>query len=143
MLKKAGFLWTDHLQTIDYDNDVTLDDIETVGFNNNTQMADLNGIHEMELKRTSATQQTAKTFIKKYKDLKKREEFFNYNKLNKKQWKIKDDVVFIKQTPVHPRDRFQKLATIKKKKAEGEEVNFIKQIPVHSRDQKKKKTWTC
>ena len=102
MLKKAGFRGTDYLQTIDYDNDVSLDDIETVGFNNNTQMADLNGIHKIELKRTSATQQTAKTFIRKYKNLKKIEEFFDCNKLNKKKRKNKDGVVFIKQTPVHP-----------------------------------------
>ena len=35
-LKKAGFLGTDDLQTIDCYNDVTLDDLENIDFNNDT-----------------------------------------------------------------------------------------------------------
>ena len=54
----------------------------------------------------------------------------SYGRLNNKS---KDDVVFIKQTPVHPRDRLKKLA------AEGEEVKFIKQVPVHPTDRLKRK----
>ena len=53
-----------------------------------------------------------------------------YGRLNNKS---KDDAVFIKQTPVHPRDRLKKLA------AEGEEVKFIKQVPVHPTDRLKRK----
>ena len=69
-LKKAGFLGTDDLQAIDYNNDVSLDDIETVDFNDDTQMADLNDIDKVDLKKNSATQQTAKKILKieKFKD---------------------------------------------------------------------------
>ena len=35
-LKKAGFLWTNDLQTIDCYIDVTLDDLENIDFNNDT-----------------------------------------------------------------------------------------------------------
>ena len=35
-LKKACFLGTDDLQTIDCYNDVTLDDLENIDFNNDT-----------------------------------------------------------------------------------------------------------
>ena len=56
----GGFLGTDDLQTIDYNNDVTLDDLKTIGINNNTQMTDLTDIDKTVLKETSPTQQAAK-----------------------------------------------------------------------------------
>ena len=59
-LKKAGFLGTGNLQTIDYNNDVTLDDLETICFNNNTQMTELTDIDKIDSKKTSAIQQAAK-----------------------------------------------------------------------------------
>ena len=40
---------------IDYNNDVTLDDLETIDFNNDTQMTDLTDIDKIDLKKTSAT----------------------------------------------------------------------------------------
>ena len=43
-----------------------------------------------------------------------------------------DDIVFIKQVPVHPRDRLKKLASAKEK------VELIKQVPVHPRDRLKR-----
>lgn len=60
-LKKVGFLRTDNWQTTDYNNDVSVNDIETVDFNNNTQMRYVN---DVDLKRTSVTQQAAKKISK-------------------------------------------------------------------------------
>ena len=56
----------------------------------------------------------------------------NYSNLNKKR--KDDDIVFIKQVPVHPRDRLKKLADI------DEKVEFIKQVPVHPRDRLRRAT---
>ena len=56
---------------------------------------------------------------------------FNYNKLSKKS--NNDDVVFIKQVLIYPRDRFEKLEAIDGK------VKFIKQVPVRLRDRLRKK----
>lgn len=61
MAKKTGFLGTDNLQTIDYNNDVRINKLETVDSNNNTQMTDVN---DTDLKKTSTTQQTAKQLSK-------------------------------------------------------------------------------
>ena len=41
VLKKAGYLGTDDLETINYSNDTPMDDLETVDFNNDTEMSDL------------------------------------------------------------------------------------------------------
>ena len=127
MVKKVGFLETDNLEAIDYNHDVILDDIATVGHKNDTHPNDLNNdIEKIDLKKTSATQKAAKKVIKKYKNLKRKGQHVNYSNLNKKR---KDDgIAFIKQVPVHPRDRFKKLAVI------DEKVEFIKQVPVHPRD---------
>ena len=74
-------------------------------------MADLNDIDKIDLKKTSATQQTAKKIIKKCKNLKIKGEYLGYNKLNKQG---KYDIVFIKQAPVLSRNRLKKLAAIRK-----------------------------
>ena len=42
---------------------------------------------------------------------------------------MEDDVIFIKQVPVHPRDRLAR-ATQKK---QTNEVTFMKQVPFHPR----------
>ena len=59
-LKKADY----SKKRIDYNNDITLDDLETIDFNNHTQMTDLTGIDKIDLKKTSATQQAAKKIKK-------------------------------------------------------------------------------
>ena len=58
-LKKASFLETDNLQTIDYNNDVTRY-LETVDFNNKTRMTYLTDIDKIDFKKISGTQQAAK-----------------------------------------------------------------------------------
>ena len=46
--KSAELLGTDDLQTIDYNNDVTLDDLKTIDFNNDTQITDLTSIDKRD-----------------------------------------------------------------------------------------------
>ena len=68
MLRKAGFLGTDNLETIDYNNDTNindLDDVETVHYNNDTNVNDLDNIN---LKKSGA-QIAAKKIIKKYRNM--------------------------------------------------------------------------
>ena len=40
-LKKAGYLETDDLETVDYNNDINLDDVQTADYNNDTQLDEL------------------------------------------------------------------------------------------------------
>ena len=74
------------METIDYNNDVNLNDLETVDYNNDTQLNELaNEIEQANLKTASAKQKPTSKIIKK---------LFNYNKLNKKS--KNDDIIFIK-----------------------------------------------
>ena len=66
-LKRAGYLDTGDLQTIDYNIDtnvIDLDDVDTINYNNDTSVSDL-----IDLKKTSGTQLAAKKNIKKYRNL--------------------------------------------------------------------------
>ena len=120
---------------VDYNNDVSLDDVATVDHNMDTQPNQLdNGIEKIDLKNTSkntVSQKTAKIIVKRYRNLKRKIQLVNYSKLKKSKY---DDIVFIKQVPVHPRDRLKKLA------AAEEKVEFVKQVLVHPRDRLKKLT---
>ena len=61
----AGFLGTDDLETIDYNNDTNitdLDDVETINYNDNTNINDLDIVN---VKKTSGAQLVAKTIVKK------------------------------------------------------------------------------
>ena len=72
-LKKAGFLGTDDLQTIDYNNDTNkndLDDVETINYNNDTNISDLDNIN---LKETSGAQ--VKKIVKKYRHLPRKQPY--------------------------------------------------------------------
>ena len=65
-LEKAGFLEKNYLETINYNNDVNLDDVATVDYNNDTNPSNLNNdIEKMDLKKKSATRNAAKEIIKK------------------------------------------------------------------------------
>ena len=64
MAKKGRFPWNRRLQTIDHNNNVSVNDIETADFNNDTQMIDLNDIDKINLKKTPATQHAAKKLSK-------------------------------------------------------------------------------
>ena len=120
---------------VDCNNDVSLDDVATVDHNMDTQPNQLdNDIEKIDLKNTSKntlSQKTAKIIVKRYRNLKRKIQLVNYSKLKKSKY---DDIVFIKQVPVHPRDRLKKLA------AAEEKVEFVKQVLVHPRDRLKKLT---
>ena len=112
---------------------ISLNDVATVNYNMGTQPNKLdNDIEKTDLKNTSKntlSQKTVKKIVKKYRNLKRKPQLANYSKLKKSK---DDDIVFIRQVPVHPRDRIKKLTTAKEK------VEFIKQVPVHPRDRLKK-----
>ena len=81
---------------------------------------------------TSFAQQKAKRIIKKHKNLKRKAE-----KINQKTKKRKDnDVICVKQVPLHPRERLAR----KTRKQKDEDVIFGKQVPLHSRERLNKKT---
>ena len=69
----------------------------------------------------------------------------------KRNWKVKteittpEDIIFIKQVPVHPRDRLKRKRKIKlenydnlTKKSKGSNVTFVKQVPLHPRESLKR-----
>ena len=89
-LRRAGYLDTDNLQTIDYNNDTNiadLDDLQTIDYNNDTNVADIDDLETIDynndtsvgdfnnLKNTSGTQLAAKNFFKKYRNLARRKPY--------------------------------------------------------------------
>ena len=67
--RKARFLGTDDLETIDYNNDTNVndfDDVETITYNNDTN---INNLDNVNLKKTSGAQIAAKKLIQKYRNL--------------------------------------------------------------------------
>ena len=68
-LRKTGYLDTDGLETVDYNNDndiADLDYVATVDHNNDNNLKDLDDIG---LKKTSGKQIAAKEIVKKYRNL--------------------------------------------------------------------------
>ena len=64
---RARYVDTDDLETINYNhNDTNMDDIETVDYNNGMN---INDPYNINLRKTSGTQQLAKQIIKKYRNL--------------------------------------------------------------------------
>ena len=92
---RARYLDTDDLETVNYNNnDTNMDDIETVDYNNGTN---INDPYNINLRKTLGTQ-LAKQIIKNigiYQEI-------PYSRPNKES---QEDIVFLKQVPVHPRDR--------------------------------------
>ena len=94
-----------------------LADDETVNYNNDTIINDI-------LSNKSA-QIAAKKIVTKYRNLERKKPYQRPSK------KPDDDVVFLKQVPVHPRDRLAR-------KTKGD-VKFVKQVPFHPRERLKRK----
>ena len=105
MVKKADYLETEDLETVDYSNYINLDDVQTVYYNNDTKLDELDSESEQIVPKKYFNTKTAKNLIKKYRNLKRKGQLVNYRKLNEKS--KDDDIVFIKQAPVHPRDRLK------------------------------------
>ena len=90
-------------------NDADITDLETVDYKNDIQLDDLDDsikvtsdVDRRNLKKTKA-QIAVKKMIGKDKKINK-SKLNNYAKLNKTD---RDDIFFVKQVPVHPRDRFK------------------------------------
>ena len=139
MVKKGWLLDTDHLETVDYNNDNNiadlddgttvdynnennLDDVATVDYNNDNNLKDLDDIN---LKKTSGKQIAAKKIVKKYKKMARKKP---YRRISKE---TDDDVVFLKQVPVHPRDRLARKTK--------DDIKFVKQVSLHPGERLKRK----
>ena len=102
------------------------DDLETIDYNNDTSINDLNDIVS-NTKKGKNTQLAPKKILKKYKKIAQ-------NKKGKTE-----DVTFIKQVPLHPRERMKRRRKVKTEITTPEDVTFVKQVPVHPRDRLKRK----
>ena len=102
------------------------DDLETIDYNNDTSIDDLNDIVSNS-KKGKNTQLAAKKILKKYKKIAQ-------NKKGKTE-----DVTFIKQVPLHPRERMKRNRKVKTEITTPEDIIFVKQVPVHPRDRLKRK----
>ena len=96
-------------------------DLETIDYNNDTSIDDLNGIVSNS-KKGKNIQLAAKKILKKYKKVAQ----------NKKGKTV--DVTFIKQVPLHPRERMERKRKVKTEITTPEYIIFIRQAPVHPRD---------
>ena len=102
-LRKASYLDTDDLETVDYNNDnniADLDDIVTVDSNNDNNLDDvatgdynndnnLKDLDDIDLKKTSGKQIAAKKIVKKYKKIARKKP---YQKISKKTDDFEDCV---------------------------------------------------
>ena len=68
MLKKVKYMQTDDAKTVNYDDDVNIDHLATVGYNSDTEIDVANN----RTLSTSFAQQQAKRITKKYKSLKRK-----------------------------------------------------------------------
>ena len=102
------------------------DDRETIDYNNDTSINDLNDIVS-NTKKGKNIQLAAKKIFKKYKKIAQ-------NKIRKTE-----DVTFIKQVPLHPRERMKRHRKVKTEIITSEDVTFVKQVPLHPRDRLKRK----
>ena len=112
-LKKMRYIQTDDTQTVIYNDDVNIDDLTTVGYNSDAEIENLSDAETVKMAANSVAQQQAKRIIKKYKNLKRKATKKIDQPIKKRKNEKADDVVFVKQVPMHPRD---KLARARKKK---------------------------
>ena len=87
---------------------------ETVDYNTDTNMTNVSS--------NKSAQIAAKKLVNKYKNIsrKRKRTLGNYTGLNKKS---KDNVIFIKQVPLHPREWLKRLSNLDDKK-----VHFVKEV---------------
>ena len=74
----------------------------------------------------SLSQQQARKIITKYKKLKRKKKSTGYKNAKKKSKDV--DVVFLKQVPLHPRQRLARMD-----KQDEKDVESIKLVPLHTR----------
>ena len=95
-------------------------DAAVVYYNNDTNINDLNDIAPN--KNTNA-QIAIKKIVKKYRNLARKKSYQRPSK------KTDDDVVILKQVPVHPRERLARKTK--------NDVKFVKQVPLHPQERLK------
>ena len=110
-----------------FDDDVNIDDLsdaETVNYINNATV---------KTPKKITTQLQANKIKRECKNLKRKINKKNKLATSKKIRQKDDDVIFVKQVLLRPRDRVKKLT-------KDDDVVFVKQVPLHQRDRLKKKT---
>ena len=112
-LKKARYLQTDDTRTVNCNDNVNIDDLITARYNSDAEIENLSHAETVKMAANSVSQQQAKRIIKKYKNLKRKATKKIDQPIKKRKNEKADDVVFVKQVPMHPRD---KLARARKKK---------------------------
>ena len=143
--KGNNYLQTDDVETVNYNSDIEPDDLSTVNYNSDVKINDVFDAETINYNipnKNSIAQRASKTNNKKYRNLKRKCPHLKTSKYLKNIRKndMEDNVIFIKQVPVHPRDQLAR-ATQKKNNIE-DNVVFVKQVPVHPKDRLKKKTKT-
>ena len=108
-----------------------IDEHETIDYNNDTNVTDLNDANRIDLKKTYLAQLVAKNIIRKYKNLKRKGAPVRIPAKKCKE----EDVIFIRQKMFHSRDRLKRLTNLRKK---NEEVKFLRKVPLHPRDRLKR-----
>ena len=93
---------------VDYNNDTNINDLNDIAPNKNTN-----------------TEIASKKIVKKYRNLAKKKPYQRPPK------KTDNDVVILKQVPVHPRGRLARKTK--------NDVKFVKQVPLHPRERLKRK----
>ena len=107
-LKKARHIQADDTQSVNYNGDVNIDDLTTVGYTSDAEIEYLSDAEAVNYAdnntANSVAQQQAKRIIKKYKNLKTKATK-DFDQTRKKKINEADDVVvFVKQVPIHPRN---------------------------------------
>ena len=80
--KKACYLGTDDLETINYNNDTPMDDLETVDFNNDTEMSDLIDLKKEDIEFVKQVPLHPRKRLKR----KRKAELNNYSELSKNKF---------------------------------------------------------
>ena len=136
-MKKSKHIQVDDMETINYNSNIEQDDLSTINYNSDVEIDDVSDAETIDYNTTTnkndVAQQEAKRIIKKYRNSKRKAAIQN---IIPKKIKIPnnndDDVAFVKQVPVHPRNMLAR--------ATKDGVVFLKQVPVHPRDRLKRKT---
>ena len=133
-MKKSKYLQADDMEMVNYNSDIE-PDLSTVNYKSDVEIDDASDAETTDYNTTtnknSVALQQAKRIRKKYRNLKRKAAIRKNipQKIKIPNNNDDDDVVFVKQMPLHPRDRLAR--------ATKDDVVFLKQVPV----QKKNKKW--
>ena len=83
-----------YLET-NYNNDTNINDLEIVDYNNDTNINDLGKLTEKNIWDRNSCQK----IIKEYRNVARKKRYWRRDK------RVEEDVAFVKQVPVHPKDK--------------------------------------